>query len=320
VDNLIVASRGTIDEICFVSELRQLEQWYEISYEMGADTSTLADLSQPVGNVFCGYFNCAIEFHKELDEKPDDTLTQWLSAVRFYASTISLGLTPDWIFQYIPIFATTSIIRSVSLPGFYSTTMFPHPFRAPDRLGGGEVVQIDVHWEYFVKAIADGLFTQERPPLFFNVVTQRVLATGKNYKCWNREGDSDDTRYIALINIEAPRGFAEQQDQFIDTVVYPALKKYTDDISIHFGKRNPPHSRILQSALDFYKKCGAQIALGTVEPCYHPTCERTNKPRDFTYPPQYYTSVDWQAPNATVVIVTVESTPDNVEATGNATR
>lgn len=177
---------------------------------------------------------------------------------------------------------------------------------APDNLGQVEGVQIDVPWDVLVTAIDNGLFTQDKVPLYFNVVIKRIEAEGINYKCWDKSGkhrkneagdeniNNDGTVLVASIDAEAPAGWGGRLDKFIDETIYPALHEYTDDIAIHFGKRAPPNSRILQSALDFYERCGVEIDLGQdikAKECYHPICDRTNNengPREFTYPSRYY--------------------------------
>lgn len=209
------------------------------------------------------------------------------------------------MYGVFPVFAVTGTSRLV-VQGTYSTQTHPQPFVAPDNLGQVEGVQIDVAWDVLVAAISNGLFTSEKVPLYFNVVIKRIEAQGINYKCWdntgkdrNKNGDADangdeGTVLVASIDAEAPAGWGDRLDKFVDEIIYPALHAYTEDIAIHFGKRSPPNSRILQSALDFYERCGVEIELGKdVKPkdCFHPICDRANNedgPREFTYPSQYY--------------------------------
>lgn len=282
VDNLLAASRGTIDGLCLSPDIEQKEEsWYQVGHQIyfldGIDYDSLRT-SPDVGLWFFGNFNSVVEYHRNADEP--NFFIKFTSRLTMQFVNSVVYLFPSFLYGIFPVFAVTGTSRLL-VQGKFSTKEFPNPLIAPDVLGSIEGVQIDTTWENLITAVeSEGLFRQsKRVPLYFNVVIKRVEASGKNFKCWG-EGTK-----VAAIDIEAPLGRADELDDYIENTIFPALSK-NGRVAIHFGKRCPPNSSILQSALDVYESCGAQVGI-TVNQCYHPICERKATPSPFAYPEAY---------------------------------
>jgi len=287
VDDLLAASRGTIDAVCFSSDFQQEEErFYSISHRAFALDSIDYDLLRnrdDIGLVFFGNVNSVVEFHND-NIDPPSRFQSLSSRARLNAINAFVYATPSFVYGLLPVFVLTGTTR-LATAGVYSTRDFPNPFTAPDTLGAIEGVQIDTPWETIVSAAEAGLFSgDDRVPIWFNVVIKRIVAVGTNYKCWGEAG-----RIMASIDIEAPLGFADELDDYIENTIYPKLVVAGGPVAIHFGKRSPPNSSVLTSAMNFYESCGVETNLQVaVEDCIHPLCERKPAPSVFHYPPAYY--------------------------------
>jgi len=292
VDQLLAASRGTIDGVCFAAELQQSEErWYGISHDTyslgGVDYDNLRN-NPDIGLWFFGAFNSVVEYHPTNRPAPN-FLSKILSRALLSFTNGVVYLVPSIFYRIVPVFAVTGTSRRLVF-GTFSTKEYPNPFTAPDNLGAIEGVQIDTPWDNLVDAVQQrGLFTSgvnnsNKVPLYFNVVIKRIqpAATDNNFNCYGTG------TVMAAIDVEAPLGRADEMDAFIENIVYPALSANNGTVGIHFGKRSPPNSSILQSALDVYEACGAKVGLGAMEKCYHPLCERKATPSVFEYPEAYY--------------------------------
>lgn len=290
-DHMLTASRGTIDAVCLSADFQATESWYSISHKFyGLDSVDYAELRTitNVGLLFFGYFNSVLELHTPLDTTPalNDVSTFAYSTLMNFVN-FGVGAFPASLYGLFPVFAVTGSSR-VLVGGSYSTKKHPNPFIAPDNLGQVEGVQVDCHWTTLMDALEDGgLFRgSKKIPLYFNAVIKRIEAQGKHYTCWGEPGT-----ITASIDLEAPAGWGSKLDQYIEEVVFPELSN-RGPVSIHFGKRSPPNSRVLQSAINFYSDCGVATHLEIKDDnCYHPICDRTNVPRKFKYPADYYGNV-----------------------------
>jgi hypothetical protein len=130
-----------------------------------------------------------------------------------------------------------------------------------------------------VKALENGLFTEEAIPLYFYVRFKKVQPKENTISCW------DETSVI--LEITAPKGDGDALDEWVDTIVYPALIDAGGTVGLHFGKRLPPNTNLLQAALKKYESCGVELDLNP-DVCFHPQCRRRVAPDPFVYPPQYY--------------------------------
>jgi len=288
VDNMLAASRGTIDEVCFDSSLRASEEaFYRVTHDYfflsGIDFHKIESRLDDVGLWFFGNLGTVVEYHTYA-ERPGFFQFPFVTKAFLDIINFSAGLLSPSLLNIIPAFALTGITRLAVL-GTLSTKEYPNPLPAPESLEAVESVQIDAKYDTVIAAIKDGLFitSEEIVPFYFSVVIKQVNAVGTNFKCWG-----EGTR-MAAIDIQAPPNQGPQMDAYIENVVYPKLSKF-GDVAIHLGKRSPPNSSILASALDFYKTCGVEIGL-TVDSteCYHPICERKTTPTTFQYPAAYYT-------------------------------
>ena len=100
VDDMLVASRGTIDGFCMDKRMATFyESWYEISHDVFelnqvddiVDSMTNRD---DIGLVFFGRFNNVIEYHTGLDAKPNSigtTLRSWT-----LMNLVNYGLVSAW--------------------------------------------------------------------------------------------------------------------------------------------------------------------------------------------------------------------------------
>lgn len=194
------------------------------------------------------------------------------------------GIIPSFIYRVLPILSIAGLTRLVLFGVFFSTSRHPNPLVALDLIGDLDAVQLDTQWEALVTAIDNGLFSGDSAlPINFNVVIKRIVAVGQNFKCWG-EGT-----IMASIDIEVPGGSGEALDEYIDGKIFPAIQTAGGNLTLHFGKRSPPNSLVLQSTIDFYAACGVETNLTISDSsCYNPICDRTVTPRRFKYPDQYY--------------------------------
>lgn len=291
VDHMLTASRGTIDGVCFRSDFQEDESWYQISHKvfwLGNVDYDLLRESQYIGLLFFGNLNSVLEIHTPVeDESGLNAISTFPYSAIMNLANFAIGLFPASLYGILPVFAITGTSRLL-IEGTFSTKDHPNPFIAPDPLGQVEGIQVDVLWTTLIDAIQfGGLFTTDdkKVPLYFNVVIKRIEAVGNNFNCWGQGA------ITAAIDLEAPAGWGDKLDDFVDNIVFPELKA-RGDVAIHFGKRSPPNSKTLQSAIDFYQKCGVEIDLNLTEDvCYHPICDRNSSPRKFTYPPAYYDDI-----------------------------
>jgi len=284
-DNLLAASRGTVDAFSLNRTLLQPgpASWFEISHDFFVflDRVDMDSLRRDdVGLLFFSPYNSVVEYHTPVSDDPF-FVTAFLSKAILSAVNFGVGFFPSFLYGILPVFAVTGTSRLI-VKGTFSTADFPNPFTAPETLGRVEAVQVDAAWETLLSAIEEeGLFTSDDkkvPSPYINVVIKKLDDT---------PACSTATKMCG-IDLEAPAGWGDMLDDYINDVVYPALAKH-GDVTIHFGKRVPPNSALVQSALDFYGDCGVEVGLNiTKEECHHPYCERRTAPTLFTYPSKYY--------------------------------
>lgn len=307
-DNLLAASRGSIDGVCLSPAFRQVERFYKISHDVGLvgkkplNTKKIKESSY----TFVSRYFIVYEYHTWNDDS-------WfnLGSIPFTFSNFVTGLFTG---ISMPSITAESLGPLGVLPqnlfaplarllvfGTVSTTKFPVPVSAPDDITEGTystvcygrnstirsltfsalAIQIDTEYAALERALDAGLFSAKSIPVYFYVRFKKVEPfTGSN-SCWSETA--------VILEITGPQQDGEALDAWVDEVVTPALLAAGGTIGLHFGKRIPPNSATLQAALSKYTSCGVETNISPTN-CYHPQCTRALSPASFTYPPTYYSS------------------------------
>lgn len=270
-NNLFAASKGLITGVCFDKSFAKDEEFYAISHDIwlpgGADETKFTEANV----IYASFYSVVAEYHKATNLGPFfGTITNTL--VTFAASLI-----PGFLFRFLPLVGATGIARYF-VAGSMSTASFPQPLQAPDTIVAD--IQIDTEWSTLMSAMSDGLFTDDMVPLYFGVLIKKIEASATSNGCWKTTA--------AAIDIQAPPGWGNRLDKYVNDEVFPALKA-RGNVTIHMGKRLDSGSAILKSAMDVYGACGVELDL-TPENCYHPACTRsaTGMLTGFEYPNEYY--------------------------------
>lgn len=287
-DNLLAASRGSIDGVCLSAEFRQYESFYEISHR----TSRTRENSIPnmddirAGSyTFISRYFTVIEYHTPRESDGAPLIDRGSTSYRFTSfltnafSTITapdITATDTGVFGFFPTNAFAPLAR-LTISGIVSTVDFPVPVSAPDDIT--EAIQIDTEYKTLMAAIENGLFTKKRIPVYYYVRFKRVVPLENSNSCWKEPA--------VILEITGPQGDGEGLDAWVDDVVYPALIAEGGTIGLHFGKRIPPGTQTTRAALKKYKSCGVELNLDPAH-CYHPQCKRKVRPSSFVYPDQYY--------------------------------
>jgi hypothetical protein len=268
-DNVFAASRGLINGLCLDSSFTRPEEFYATTHDFwlpkNADEQKLMDANI----IYVSRFSIVAEYHKPSNFGP------YLGTITNTVITFFAGIVPSFIFKVLPLLAATGIFRLFVI-GSASTAQIPQPLQAPDVTV--ENVQIDTEWFALLNAMADGLFTVDKVPLYMGVVIKKIEPL-TIASCWSTT--------VASIDIQAPMGRGGSLDQFIQDTVLPALKNH-GTVGLHFGKRLDSGSEILSTALSTYNsQCGVTLNLSPAN-CYHPACNRASTLTNFTYPPSLY--------------------------------
>ncbi|CAB9509321.1 expressed unknown protein [Seminavis robusta] len=271
-DNLLAASRGSIDGVCLDASFVQEEEWYSISHEI-FPTHGSVDLERMLqANVI--YINSG-SFSAEYYREAEPTLFTGHSLMRIVMRMVKE--VPQSLYTLVPGLSHTGTVRRL-IHGTFSTAVVPQPLLAPEDPIEG--LQIDVAADKMKLALQNGLFTgnDQVPPYFFAMI-KPLPASDNPHSCW--QGPT------VTLDIQAPMGWGAQLDMFVNLVVYRHLVAVNATVTMHFGKRLPPNSKVLAAALERYHECGAEVDVDA-DPCYHPMCKRTVVPTEFEYPPAYY--------------------------------
>jgi len=273
-DNMLAASKGTIDKVCFLSKFTPPMSYYEIrhttSLMSGVDMEKLATANL----VMAGAFQVTQEHHVAVEE-PDGFWSS-ISNFRMNLFNLSIGFpTPDIIYSLIPIFPFTGLIRQVFIgTSTFSTADFPQPLQAPDT--DVENIQLDAPWTSLMTVMENGLFG--KMPFFMGALIKRISASEDSNGCWKEE--------MAAIDMQIPKGGHAELDHFAENVLLPALQE-VGEVSVHLGKRLVSGSNMMAAAISKFKDCGVSVDLDP-SPCYHPACTRSVTVTQFEFPPQYY--------------------------------
>jgi len=277
VDNLFVASRGTIDAVCLDKdrfappEVRYYSTSHGV-YWKGLFGGVNMDKVATANALFVSSKLIVTESYEEKDSAPFLGGIGGLlnGAVSFFG-----GLAPSFVLRILPLLGFLGFFR-LFVFGTTSTERFPHPVPAPDPRV--ENTQVDTAWDTLIAAMRDGLFVTAGVPLYFNIYIKRI-SVGDGKACWNTDA--------AAIDVQAPEGFAGRIDDFVEDI-YTALQVH-GPVSMHMGKRFAPGgSNLLEAALNHYEsECGVELDV-VPENCLHPACTRRNEIVEFNYPDAYY--------------------------------
>jgi hypothetical protein len=272
-DNLGAASRGTIDGVCLDSSFVQQEEWYSIAHERFA-TDGSADIDRMLqANLV---LMSSIGWYAEKYEPAEPAYFTGHSLVRLVMRMVQE--VPESFYTIIPGLEFTGPVRQL-MRGPLSTAIVPQPLLAPEDPVEG--LQIDVSADKLKLAMENGLFIgDDGIPHYMFAMIKPIPASDNPLSCWKGP--------TVALDIQAPAGWGNQLDTYVDEVVYPHLITVNATLTLHLGKRLPPNSRIVATALTTYESCGMELNVDA-NPCYHPLCKRTVAPNEFEYPPAYYT-------------------------------
>lgn len=275
VDNMLAASKGTIDQLCFTSNFTKPESYYKISHKTRPMGIFKKEDLMDANVLMAGKLHVTMEYHCEVDQPAG--FVETLGILRMTLFNLSAGLsTPNFIAAIVPIFPFVGILRQLIIgSSIFSTADFPQPLEAPDMYV--ENIQIDAPWENVVQVMVDGVFG--KMPYLMGALIKRITVTEDTIGCWK------DVTEMASVDMQMPIGAAKDLDDFAVNVLFPALQEL-GDVSVHFGKRLPTGTDLLAAAIDKFESCGASVNLNP-SPCYHPGCTRSTTITDFEFPPDY---------------------------------
>jgi len=295
IDRLLAASSGTIDGVCLdASFAPNGPDGYTIRSERWAPADVDLDAFATANLIFVSRYFIVAEFHEAADPWAGwDGLLGMLTHPPFLGgstfstaigvtlyNTISFLSVPSFLVTLIPGFlGVTGLTRNLLISGTFNIDQHPLPLLAPPT--AVENIQVDTEWATLLAAMDAGLFSNPPVPVDLGLVIKRITPAEPTNGCW--------TEPAAAIDIQAPMGKHAILDDWIRDVLHPALTAI-GTVGLHFGKRLPAQSAVLQAALDKYEACGASVGLSLTE-CYHPMCKRTVTPTAFEYPSQYFKSL-----------------------------
>lgn len=278
VDKLLVASRGRIDGFCLDASIATPSSLgYKItSIKKPIEAFDPASLNN-ANAIFIGVDTITVETWEEIDSK--QVWRRDASSMKALNAFANIPV-PPVVSNILPVLGLLGTLRNKFLNNkTFFVKSFPQPLIAPDL--PVEDLQLDMEWEAFLKALSNGLFSDL--PRTFGVFAKVITPAENTNGCWKSR--------TAAIDIQAPLGKGTELDDYVNSVVYPALAEFGTP-SISLGKRFPGSSSdIVESALGFYESCGVEVDLTDltdVENCYHPLCYRKNLVTTFQYPAIYY--------------------------------
>ena len=282
IDNLLAASRGTIDGVCFDPSFVQPEQFYKLSYKFYGPSSVDLDAFDSSNLIFASSVGVVLETQTVMDSVPS-FLVRVISRLRFQALfLVSSFPTPQFVYDLFPIFSFTGYLRRIILGlSQLSTAEFPNPLVAPDAYV--ENIQMDIEWSDLLLLVDNGIFSQF--PSKLGAIIKKISPKAGTFSCWKTD--------VASVDLQIPLQYGQDLDDFVNDVLYPKLLELNSSakVSFSFGKRLPEGSAALKNALDTFALCGASLSL-SVDKCYHPMCRREVTPTDFEYPEKYYATAD----------------------------
>ena len=269
-DKMLAASRGTIDSVCFDASFAQDVARYKISHDFWFPKNLDVAAATEANLLYFSAWSAVAEYYEPSNRSP------FFGHITNSLITFASGLAPTFVFRYLPLLGFTGFFRLFVI-GTMDTEKFPQPITAPNV--DVENYQVDTKWSTLMAAIDDGLFTEDKVPLYFGVLIKKIEPGPKGIGCWNTTS--------ASIDIQAPSGRGDKLDEYLTETVLPALSVH-GSYGLHMGKRLENGSDSLKTALETYnRQCNVELNLSP-DVCYHPACRRSETLSTFTYPEQYY--------------------------------
>lgn len=277
VDNVLAASKGAIEGICYKTDfVRNETEYIKINHKIFLEGEANAEELEDATVIFASALGLVGEYYTKVEDKPSILSNFRLSL----QNSVSNSPTPDELFQIFPIFSLVPGLRALIVGGVVSTDVHPQPLTAPDAQV--EDIQIDTEWSTLLKVIDSGVF-DDGYPLFSLGLIRKVTILEGGFSCWR------NTTEAAVIDITIPPGRAEEIDEFVVNKLYPAIKEQGGNVGLHLGKRIPNDStELMNDVFDFYARCGMTVPDTKPEPCYHPLCSRQSIPTTFEYPSEFF--------------------------------
>jgi hypothetical protein len=145
-DNLLAASRGTIDGVCFIPEFRQYKRYYKISHRTEMTTSNPLNetLVKVASYVFVSRFFTVYEFHRWSAESGGlldpgvltFTLSNILTGLATFLTNPKITSGGAGLFAFFPQNVFAPLVRLL-VGGTVPTTKYPVPVSAPDDITEG---------------------------------------------------------------------------------------------------------------------------------------------------------------------------------------
>lgn len=218
-DTLLGASRGTIDGVCFSSDIAQDNSYYKVSQKSWAPGNVDKSEIEDANFIYGSKFRVVAEYN----EVTDAPLISANPLMTFFNLILS-SPTPAILYSYIPILGFSGILRQALVFGTMSNQKHPQPLIGPNLYVNN--IQVDVEWNVLITAIENGLF--EQWPFYGGALIKRISASNKS--CWSAE----DT---AALDLQFPFNQGEVVDDFVDNILYPMLTDLGGTVGSHFGKR-----------------------------------------------------------------------------------
>lgn len=126
-DTLLGASRGTIDGVCFSSDIAQDNSYYKISQKSWAPGNVDKSEIENANFIYGSKFRVVAEYN----EVTDAPLISANPLMTFFNLILS-SPTPAILYSYIPILGFSGILRQALVFGTMSTQKHPQPLIGPD--------------------------------------------------------------------------------------------------------------------------------------------------------------------------------------------
>lgn len=293
MDNIFLASRGTIDAFCLDSSIMQGPPAFRLVVEPNIPFQLQADATniQEATIVYISAYLLTIEYHiaeddSTLAQDPETNEEELLDDIRDFlfgedgGGNPSMPNDPSFIEDLSGTAASFGLLRYIQSQGVYSTrTLINGIYEGDDNWFTNEQIQMDTQWSVFVDMVDSGWFNDNPPPTFDLILAVRhIRANGNSRGCWK-----EDT---AAIAIGSPVRAVDDNENYAAQVL-EGIESFGGKITLHYGKRSPRNVNIRRAALRTYEECGIEMDVDPVR-CVHPSCRRTEAIEPFEWPAEYY--------------------------------
>ena len=293
MDNIFLASRGTIDGFCLDSSIMEGPPAFRLVIEPNIPFDLQADAGdvQEATIVYISAYLLTIETHiaeddSSLAREPVINVEGLLDDISNFlfgedgGDNLNMPNDPSFIEDLSGTAASFGLLRYIQNQGVYSTrTLINGIYEGDDNWFTNEQIQMDTQWSVFVDMVDSGWFNDNPPPTFDLILAVRhIRANGSSRGCWK-----EDT---AAIAIGSPVRAVDDNESYAAKVL-EGIESFGGKISLHYGKRSPRNVGIRRAALRTYEECGIEMDVDPVR-CVHPSCRRTEVIEPFEWPAEYY--------------------------------